>query len=100
MQDKISREEIINYLKRDKTFLSEKFGVISIGLFGSYAKGEENLSSDIDLIVELKKPSFEWFAGLQVYLEKRFDRKIELVRKGRNVNRNLVNRIEKDVIYA
>ncbi len=100
MQGKISREEIINYLKSDKTFLSEKFGVISIGLFGSYAKGEEDMNSDIDLIVELKKPSFEWLAGLQIYLEKKFDRKIELIRKSRNVNRYFASRIEKEIIYA
>jgi len=100
MEGKISREEIINYLNEDKTFLSDKFGVISIGLFGSYAKGEDNLDSDIDIIVELKKPSFKWLAGLQVHLEKKFDKKIELVRKSRHINRNFVSRIEKDVIYV
>ncbi len=100
MIGRLSHKEIINHLKAEKPFLSEKFGVISIGLFGSYARGEEDADSDIDFVVELKKPSFEWLAGLQVYLEKKFDRKIELVRRGRNINRRFVSRIAKDVIYA
>jgi len=74
--------------------------VITIGLFGSYAKGNQRADSDIDLLVELKEPRFEWIAGLQMYLEKRFDKKIELVRKSDNVNRRFTQRIENEVIYA
>jgi hypothetical protein len=48
----------------------------------------------------LKEPRFEWLAGLQIYLETKFGRKIELVRKGKNVNRRVTQRIERDVIYA
>jgi len=43
---------------------------------------------------------FEWIAGLQAYLEKKFDRKIELVRKSENVNRRFIQRIENEVIYV
>ena len=80
--------------------MRNEFGVINIGLFGSYAKGNQRADSDIDLLVELKEPRFEWIAGLQMYLEKRFDKKIELVRKSDNVNRRFTQRIENEVIYA
>ena len=80
--------------------MKNEFGVINIGLFGSYAKGNQRADSDIDLLVELKEPRFEWIAGLQMYLEKRFDKKIELVRKSDNVNRRFTQRIENEVIYA
>jgi len=80
--------------------LRNEFGVITIGLFGSYAKGNQQVDSDIDLLVELKEPRFEWIAGLQMYLEKRFDKKIELVRKSDNVNRRFTQRIENEVLYA
>ena len=80
--------------------MKNEFGVINIGLFGSYAKGNQRDDSDIDLLVELKEPRFEWIAGLQMYLEKRFDKKIELVRKSDNVNRRFTQRIENEVIYA
>ena len=100
MRAKLTNTEIIDTLKADKTFLNREFGVINIGLFGSYAKGIQKVDSDIDLLVELKEPRFEWLAGLQIYLEMKFGRKIELVRKGKNVNRRLTQRIEREVIYA
>ncbi len=87
-------------MKAEKAFLRNEFGVINIGLFGSYAKGSQQVDSDIDLLVELKEPRFEWIAGLQIYLEKRFDKKIELVRKSDNVNRRFTQRIENEVLYA
>jgi hypothetical protein len=100
MQAKLSHTEILDILKNDKPFLRKEFGVIKIGLFGSYAKGMQNINSDIDILVELKEPRFEWLAGLQIYLETKFGKRIELVRKGKNVNRRITRRIERDVIYA
>jgi predicted nucleotidyltransferase len=64
--------------------------VVAIGLFGSYAKGEQNADSDIDILVELKEPRFDWLAGLQIYMEKKFGRKIELVRKSNLVRSRFI----------
>jgi hypothetical protein len=74
--------------------------VINIGLFGSFATGQTDRDSDIDLIVELREPRFDYLAGLQVYLEKKFSQKIEIVRKGNRLNNRFVQRVEKDIIYA
>jgi uncharacterized protein len=100
MQAKLSHTEIMDVLKNDKAFLRKEFGVINIGLFGSYAKGNQKEDSDIDFLVELQEPRFEWLAGLQIYLETKFGRKIELLRKGKNVNQRLIQKVERDIIYA
>ncbi|MBW1737755.1 MAG: nucleotidyltransferase domain-containing protein [Deltaproteobacteria bacterium] len=100
MKQHLSHKDILRLLKAEKAFLRNEFGVINIGLFGSYVKGNQRADSDIDLLVELKEPRFEWIAGLQMYLEKKFDKKIELVRKSDNVNRRFTQRIENEVIYA
>ena len=100
MEHNLSHKDIIDLLKSERSFLENKFGVINIGLFGSYAKGTQQADSDIDLLVEFKEPRFEYVAGLQIYLEKRFNKKIELVRKGISVNRRLAERIGNEVIYA
>jgi len=100
MQAKLSHTEIMDVLKNDKAFLRKEFGVINVGLFGSYAKGNQKEDSDIDFLVELQEPRFEWLAGLQIYLETKFGRKIELVRKGKNVNQRLIQKVEGDIIYA
>lgn len=42
-------------LQEHKGTLKEKFGVIEIGLFGSYTKGNQRKNSDIDILVEFEK---------------------------------------------
>ena len=100
MKQNLSHEDIIRLLKIEKDFLRAEFGVLNIGLFGSYLKGTQRVDSDIDLIVELKEPRFEWLSGLQIFLEQKFDKKIELIRKSDNVNRRFMQRIGNEVIYA
>jgi len=46
----INRDEIISYLRQLKPQL-EKEGIDRIGLFGSFAKGKEDLASDIDIVI-------------------------------------------------
>ena len=93
-------KQIITQLQADKHFLNQKFGVVHIGLFGSFAKGRQNRNSDIDLLVELKEPRFDWIAGLQIHLENKFNRKIGLIRKGNPANQCFEEKIEKELIYA
>ena len=100
MEKRLSHVEIIDFLKSEKTFLSNEFGVVNIGLFGSFAKGEQTADSDIDILVELKEPRFDWLAGLKIYLEQSFEKKIELVRKSRLLKSSFIRRVEKDIIYA
>ena len=100
MAIQLTRNTIINLLKAEKSYLTKEFGVVNIGLFGSFARGQSDRNSDIDLIVELREPRFDYLAGLQVYLEKKFSRKIEIVRKGNRANSRFFQRIEEDTIYA
>ncbi len=100
MKEPLSKTDILHFIKAEKSFLKSEFGVVTIGLFGSYAKGEERADSDIDLLVELKEPRFEWLAGLQVHLEKKLGKKIEVVRKTKVTKTGFLERVEKDIIYA
>ncbi|MBU8848873.1 MAG: nucleotidyltransferase domain-containing protein [Desulfobacterales bacterium] len=100
MNRKLSKNEIISLIKIEKSFLKENFGVLNIGLFGSYAKDKQNPDSDIDFLVEFSEPRFDWMASLQTYLEKKLERKIEIVRK-RNLSKSrFFERIEQEIIYA
>jgi uncharacterized protein len=100
MPNQLTRNQIISLLRAEKPYLTKKFGVVNIGLFGSFATKRSDMNSDIDLIVELTEPRFDYLAGLQVYLEKKFSRKIEIVRKGNRINTRFFQRVEKDAIYA
>lgn len=100
MEKQISKEDIIQLLRSEKLFLREKFGVTSIGLFGSYAKNEQKSDSDIDLLVELTEPRFEYLSGLQIHMETILKKKIGLIRKRSGVKNRFLEHIEVDVIYA
>lgn len=42
------------FLAQNKKLFREKYHIIRIGLFGSYARAEQNANSDIDLLVEFE----------------------------------------------
>ncbi len=62
MAIQLTRNTIINLLKAEKSYLTKEFGVVNIGLFGSFATGQSDRDSDIDLIVELREPRFDHLA--------------------------------------
>jgi predicted nucleotidyltransferase len=76
----ITKETILEYLSSNKSELREKYGVIKIGLFGSYARGEESDDSDIDLAIEIEKDkkNISNFFGLKREMERVFDKKVDL----------------------
>jgi len=48
-----STQEILGLLQRARPELSRRFGVRRLGLFGSYARGEQAEDSDVDIVVEV-----------------------------------------------
>ena len=91
----ISSEKIINMLK-DHNEILRKYEVKRIGLFGSFARGDQKKNSDIDFLVEFEKPVFENFMDLTFYLEELFGRKIELITNG-NLSPYIQPYVEKEV---
>ena len=62
-------ETVKRALLQHKIELTEKFRVKTIGVFGSYVRGEQKKSSDVDILVEFEEPVglFE-FMKLENYL--------------------------------
>ena len=96
----MDNKEILKILRREKSYLSKNFGLSSIGLFGSFAKGKQSSDSDIDLLVELKEPRFDFLAGIQIYLERKFGRPVEIIRKRKGLSERFLKKIEKDIHYV
>ncbi len=59
----------------------EKFGVKRLWLFGSYAKGEQNEKSDIDILVEFEKgkKTFDNYMELKFFLEDLLGAEVDLI---------------------
>ena len=72
--------DIITFLQAHKVEMTERFGVVSLGLFGSYARGEAREDSDIDIAIELRpeKKSLGNFLGIRRYLEQELGKPVDL----------------------
>jgi len=59
----------------------QQYGVKRLGIFGSFARKEQNADSDVDILVEFEpgKKTFDNFMSLSLLLEKLFNRPVELV---------------------
>ena len=77
----ITKTEILSKLTELKPMLYEDYAVKEIGLFGSYSDDSHTEESDIDILVELEKPIGWKFFTLELFLEKVFNKKIDLVTK-------------------
>lgn len=73
-------EEVKKILIEYKEKIRKEYGVIILGIFGSYARGEENKTSDIDLLIEIEKPIGMKFFELWDNLEKMLGCEVDLVR--------------------
>ena len=50
----IDNSQILQYLSTNKQSISQKYNLKRLGIFGSYARGEQTPDSDLDLLVEFE----------------------------------------------
>lgn len=72
------RDDVIKALGENREII-KGFGVRSIGLFGSCARGEESTTSDLDFLVEFEEKTFDAYMGLKEFLENLFGCRVDLV---------------------
>lgn len=53
-----STAEIIHILKRFKEESASKYGIKSLGIFGSFARNQQDEASDLDVFVVLQDADF------------------------------------------
>jgi uncharacterized protein len=75
----VSRKDILDLLSRYNDDLRNRFSVRKIGLFGSYVRDEALPGSDVDVLVEFIKPTFDNYMDLKFYLEELFQTPVDLV---------------------
>jgi predicted nucleotidyltransferase len=74
-------ENILKVLNEKSEIIHQRFGVKTIGLFGSWIRKDASPASDIDLLVEFDQPSFDKYMDLKFYLEDLLEKPVDLVLK-------------------
>ena len=86
-------------LRKNKSYLQQKYFIDEIGIFGSYTRGEQNSKSDIDLFVSFRKPIGLEFVDLSEELEELLNHKVDLVSKGA-LKKRMFEFIKQEIVYV
>ncbi len=92
--------EYIRLLSEHSTELRSQFGIVSMRLFGSVARGEQTENSDVDILVEMPA-NLRSVCGAQVYLENMLGGSVDLIRNHSHLSSFFRKQVERDgiIIY-
>jgi len=96
-----SLAEIRRILKEHKDLLRERFGVKRLAIFGSYARGKATPVSDVDILVDLKRPIGWEVVDLRDHLEALLGIPVQLVTESALRQKpSLWKSVREDLIYV
>ncbi len=95
----MNKESLINFIKQNLSTI-KSYGVHSIAIFGSFAREESTIDSDVDLLVEFEdKVTFDRYMDLKFFFEDNLGLSVDLVTK-KMLKPQIINNVEKDLIYV
>ncbi len=93
-------EELKNQIETLKPLLRERFKVETIGVFGSYVRGEQKRKSDLDVLVDFSEtPSLFEFVELEDFLSQKLGIKVDLVMRD-SLKPRIRDSILKEAVYV
>jgi predicted nucleotidyltransferase len=75
---KRSRDEVLKILEDNRQAI-RAYGVRSLGLFGSVARGDATTVSDLDFVVQFDRKTFDGYMDVKAFLENLFGCRVDLV---------------------
>ena len=96
----INRDEILNILKNYKNNNLNKYDILELGLFGSVARNQASLNSDVDICIKTKTPDIFMLVHIKEELQNLFHKSVDIVRLRDKMNPYLKKRIDKEAIYV
>jgi predicted nucleotidyltransferase len=95
----IANKKVFDTLSKVFPELKQKYGISKIGVFGSVARSQDNIESDVDIIVEMHPDLFKRIC-LKNELESILGKKVDVVRYWKGMNRFLKQRIDQEGLYV
>lgn len=94
-----TRKQCIDKLIEAAPYIRKEFGVKSLCIFGSVARGDNGPASDVDVCVDMP-PKMSMVVGLRLFLEGLFGSSVDLIRRHDKLRPFFLSRIERDAIYV
>ena len=97
-----TKKDILDFLKQNRRYLSDKYHISKIALFGSFAKNKQHDESDVDILIDIEEGTeniHELKLSLKNYLSNAFGRKVDLARE-KYLKSYAKKYILKDAIYV
>lgn len=92
-------EEIKQTLRETKPLLQEQYQVTELGIFGSYARGEQTETSDVDVLIDYDQaPTLFKLVELRDYLAEVIEMKVDVVTKN-GLKPTIRERVLSEVVY-
>ncbi|HQS65888.1 MAG TPA: nucleotidyltransferase domain-containing protein [Sulfuricurvum sp.] len=96
----MTQKEALEVLQSYKREHADEFGIVRIGIFGSVARNEATEDSDVDVIIETKRPNLFKLSRIRLDLEELMHTHVDLVSFRESMNTFLKERIQKEAVYA
>ena len=97
---RLRRDDVLDVLRRHKTEFAERYGVVSLGVFGSVARDEAGDDSDVDVVVEMTKPDLFYMVHIKEFLEAELQRPVDIVRYREHMGDFLKQCIDREAVYV
>jgi hypothetical protein len=97
-----TRDEILDFLSQNKKLFRDRYHIDKIGLFGSYARGDQNNKSDLDLIVEFEENTqdlYELKLQIKDFIKTHLGLEVDICRE-KYIKPRFKKAILKEAIYA
>jgi len=96
----LERAQLHALLEEFKTKHAEEYGLLSLGYFGSYARGEAGVDSDVDVVFDTDSPNLFRAVRLRQDLEELLGRSVDILQLRGVTNPRLKERIEREAVYV
>lgn len=95
----LSLDSIQQRLRQRKDLFRQQYRITEMGIFGSYARGEQTAASDVDVLVDYEQaPTLAQLVELRDYLSDLMGKKVDIVTK-RGLEPRLRDRVLAEIIY-
>ncbi len=97
----LNESPILSFLKENKDFFQREFHISKLGLFGSYARGDADEESDIDILIDFdgEVDIFETKLMIKDLIKSKFDKEVDICRE-KYLKPYVRDEILREVIYV